>query len=103
MKKSVVLFLTIFAAHLAVPNSKVVDVICLTASLEALLFVSSLCHCYANQKLASISVIDCHLSFSLVCVCVCVCLTVHKVWVVGPGPREKAGSLSAQPLMNSYN
>lgn len=41
-KKSVVLFPTIFAAHLAVPNSKVVDVICLPASLEAPLLVSSL-------------------------------------------------------------
>lgn len=90
---SVVLFPTIFAAHLAVPNSKVVDVICLTASLEALLCLSSLCHCYANQKLASISGIDCHLSFFLVGACVHVCVSVCTQcgwWVLAQGRKQGA-------------
>lgn len=41
MKKPVVFLSNVYAVHFARPNGKVVDVICLTASLEALLYVLS--------------------------------------------------------------
>lgn len=41
MKKPVVLLSNVYAVHFARPNGKVVDVICLTASLEAPLYVLS--------------------------------------------------------------